>query len=407
MAPSHWQALACGIGTTRQCLLPNGTSRAAESAALRRACQLASSACFPMLRELRSHGVASRQAPRPPRPNRVIVGDCIADSQEAAATSRRSRLRRPALQSAARRRPAAPQQHRASTASTTTGTSSRASPTTTASRRAWLAECRRILKPDGAIWVIGSYHNIFRLGAALQDLGFWIQNDVVWRKVNPMPNFRGKRFTNAHETLIWAGRDQKSRVDLQLRSHEGAQRRPADALGLAVPDLLGAGAAEGRRRPQGASDAEAGGAAASHPAGHAPIRATSCSIRSSAPARRAPSPSGSAAASSASSATPTMPSAAEERIATRAAAAAVGAGDGALEAHRAARAVRHHRRARHARARRHAVRRARRSPRRGEGRRHAGACRATGLDPPPRRASCRARPPATAGRSGTSRPTAS
>jgi modification methylase len=96
--------------------------------------------------------------------------------------------------------------------------------------RAWLSECRRILKPDGAIWVIGSYHNIFRLGAALQDLGFWLQNDVIWRKVNPMPNFRGKRFTNAHETLIWAGRDQKSRVtfnyeamkalndDVQMRS---------------------------------------------------------------------------------------------------------------------------------------------------------------------------------------------
>ena len=96
--------------------------------------------------------------------------------------------------------------------------------------RAWLTECRRVLKRDGAIWVIGSYHNIFRLGATLQDLGFWIQNDVVWRKTNPMPNFRGKRFTNAHETLIWAGREQKSRVtfnyeamkasndDLQMRS---------------------------------------------------------------------------------------------------------------------------------------------------------------------------------------------
>jgi modification methylase len=96
--------------------------------------------------------------------------------------------------------------------------------------RAWLAECRRVLKPDGAIWVIGSYHNIFRLGAALQDLGFWIQNDVVWRKTNPMPNFRGKRFTNAHETLIWAGRDAKGRPtfnyeamkalndDIQMRS---------------------------------------------------------------------------------------------------------------------------------------------------------------------------------------------
>lgn len=96
--------------------------------------------------------------------------------------------------------------------------------------RAWLEECRRVLKPDGAIWVIGSYHNIFRLGAALQDLGFWIQNDVVWRKTNPMPNFRGKRFTNAHETLIWAARDRKSRLtfnyeamkafndDVQMRS---------------------------------------------------------------------------------------------------------------------------------------------------------------------------------------------
>jgi modification methylase len=96
--------------------------------------------------------------------------------------------------------------------------------------RAWLTECRRLLKPDGAIWVIGSYHNIFRLGVTLQDLGFWIQNDVVWRKTNPMPNFRGKRFTNAHETLIWAGRDRRSRVtfnydglkagndDVQMRS---------------------------------------------------------------------------------------------------------------------------------------------------------------------------------------------
>ena len=96
--------------------------------------------------------------------------------------------------------------------------------------RAWLSECRRILKPDGALWLIGSYHNIFRLGAALQDLGFWIQNDVIWLKTNPMPNFRGRRFTNAHETLIWAGRDQKARVtfnydamkvgneDLQMRS---------------------------------------------------------------------------------------------------------------------------------------------------------------------------------------------
>jgi len=78
--------------------------------------------------------------------------------------------------------------------------------------RAWLAACRRVLKPTGAIWVIGSYHNIFRVGGLIQDLGFWILNDIVWRKVNPMPNFRGKRFTNAHETLIWAARDRDSRT---------------------------------------------------------------------------------------------------------------------------------------------------------------------------------------------------
>ena len=70
--------------------------------------------------------------------------------------------------------------------------------------RAWVAECKRVLKPDGAFWTIGSYHNIFRIGAVLQDLGFWILNDIVWVKTNPMPNFRGTRFTNAHETLIWA-----------------------------------------------------------------------------------------------------------------------------------------------------------------------------------------------------------
>jgi modification methylase len=73
--------------------------------------------------------------------------------------------------------------------------------------RAWLSACRRVLKPAGTLWVIGSYHNIFRVGAILQDLGFWILNDVIWRKLNPMPNFRGRRFTNAHETLIWATRE--------------------------------------------------------------------------------------------------------------------------------------------------------------------------------------------------------
>jgi len=73
--------------------------------------------------------------------------------------------------------------------------------------RAWLKAARRVLKKTGTIWVIGSYHNIFRVGAILQDLDYWMLNDIVWRKTNPMPNFRGRRFTNAHETLIWAARD--------------------------------------------------------------------------------------------------------------------------------------------------------------------------------------------------------
>ena len=96
--------------------------------------------------------------------------------------------------------------------------------------RAWLAACRRVLKPAGSLWVIGSYHNIFRVGTILQDLGFWVLNDVIWRKTNPMPNFRGRRFTNAHETLIWASMGPKARYtfnyesmkalneDLQMRS---------------------------------------------------------------------------------------------------------------------------------------------------------------------------------------------
>jgi site-specific DNA-methyltransferase (adenine-specific) len=77
--------------------------------------------------------------------------------------------------------------------------------------RKWLSACRRVLKDHGSIWVIGSYHNIFRIGKIMQDLGFWILNDVIWLKTNPMPNFHGVRFTNAHETLIWAARDKNAR----------------------------------------------------------------------------------------------------------------------------------------------------------------------------------------------------
>jgi modification methylase len=97
--------------------------------------------------------------------------------------------------------------------------------------RAWLLACRRVMKKNATLWVIGSYHNIFRVGAALQDLDFWLLNDIVWRKANPMPNFRGRRFTNAHETMIWASKSAESKgytfhyealkagnEDLQMRS---------------------------------------------------------------------------------------------------------------------------------------------------------------------------------------------
>ena len=84
--------------------------------------------------------------------------------------------------------------------------------------KSWLVECKRILKDNGSIWVIGSYHNIFRLGYHLQNLGFWLLNDVIWRKNNPMPNFRGTRFTNAHETLIWASKSKKSKYTFNYQS---------------------------------------------------------------------------------------------------------------------------------------------------------------------------------------------
>ena len=84
--------------------------------------------------------------------------------------------------------------------------------------REWLTQARRVLKPTGSLWVIGSYHNIFRVGAILQDMGFWILNDVIWRKANPMPNFKGTRFTNAHETLIWASMGEKAKYTFNYRA---------------------------------------------------------------------------------------------------------------------------------------------------------------------------------------------
>ena len=82
----------------------------------------------------------------------------------------------------------------------------------------WLEECKRVLKDNSSIWVIGTYHNIFRLGYHIQNMGFWILNDVIWKKNNPMPNFRGTRFTNAHETLIWASKNKKSKYTFNYQS---------------------------------------------------------------------------------------------------------------------------------------------------------------------------------------------
>ncbi len=192
--------------------------------------------------------------------------------------------------------------------------------------RAWLMACRRVLKPNGTLWVIGSYHNIFRVGTILQDLGFWILNDIVWRKTNPMPNFRGRRFTNAHETLIWASRDQAkgytfnydalkaANDDLQMRSDwlfplctggerlkggEGRKVHPTQKPEALLHRILTGFLQAGRRRS---------------------------STRSSAPAPPAPSPSGSAAISSASSARTTTSPRPTARIAARRAGARIGAG---------------------------------------------------------------------------------
>ncbi len=131
--------------------------------------------------------------------------------------------------------------------------------------RAWLTACRRVMKPNGTLWVIGSYHNIFRVGTILQDLGFWILNDVIWRKSNPMPNFRGRRFTNAHETLIWAAREAGAKgytfnYEALKAGNEDVQVRSDWTL----PLCTGEERLERRRRQETASDPEAGSAAGPH-----------------------------------------------------------------------------------------------------------------------------------------------
>ena len=100
--------------------------------------------------------------------------------------------------------------------------------------KTWLYEIKRILKPDGCLWVIGSYHNIYRIGYMLQNLNFWILNDIIWRKTNPMPNFKGTRFTNAHETLIWAANSKYSKYTFNYQTmkqlNDNKQMRSDDWL---------------------------------------------------------------------------------------------------------------------------------------------------------------------------------
>ncbi len=168
--------------------------------------------------------------------------------------------------------------------------------------RAWLLAVRRVLKPTGTLWVIGSYHNIFRVGATLQDLNFWILNDIIWRKTNPMPNFKGRRFQNAHETLIWASPSAKGKgytfnYDAMKAANDDVQMRsdwlfPICSGGERLKDENG-----DKVHPTQKPEALLARIlmASTKPA-------TSCSIPSSAPAPRALSPSASAATSSASSA---------------------------------------------------------------------------------------------------------
>lgn len=119
--------------------------------------------------------------------------------------------------------------------------------------RAWLTAARRVLKDDGTLWVIGSYHNIFRVGAVLQDLGFWILNDIVWRKTNPMPNFRGTRFTNAHETMIWCSKSPDSRYTFNYEGmkalNDGVQMRSDWSMPLCTGNERLKGADGGKVHP--------------------------------------------------------------------------------------------------------------------------------------------------------------
>src|SRR5215475_10496273 len=172
---------------------------------------------------------APRLTPDPVSPGRILVGDCVAEMAALAAASVDLVFADPPYNLQLRSDLKRPDDSRVDAVDDDWDKFS-SFEAYDAFTRAWLIACRRVMKPNATLWVIGSYHNIFRVGATLQDLGFWILNDVVWRKTNPMPNFRGRRFTNAHETLIWAAKGEKHAYtfnyeamkalndDLQMRS---------------------------------------------------------------------------------------------------------------------------------------------------------------------------------------------
>ena len=181
--------------------------------------------------------------------------------------------------------------------------------------RDWLTAVRRLMKPAATIVVIGSYHNIFRVGAILQDLGFWILNDIVWRKANPMPNFRGRRFTNAHETMIWAARGPEAKAytfnyETLKAGNEDVQVRSDWFL----PICTGAERLKDEKRAKGSPDAKARSAACSGCCWPPPTPAISCSIRFSAPGPPGSPRGASAARSSASSGTRLTPKRRAQRI---------------------------------------------------------------------------------------------
>src|SRR5215211_5012975 len=153
---------------------------------------------------------ASSRAPRltlrPPAAGRILIGDCVAEMASLAAASVDLVFADPPYNLQLKNDLKRPDDSRVDAVDEDWDKFA-SFESYDAFTRAWLLACRRVMKPSGTLWVIGSYHNIFRVGSILQDLGFWILNDVVWRKSNPMPNFRGRRFTNAHETLIWAARE--------------------------------------------------------------------------------------------------------------------------------------------------------------------------------------------------------